>query len=82
VMGLGRQGNPHLLAVEDVIFTVPPCGRGHRRYVGADARFGEAEAGDLLAACLGDEKSLALRLRPPLKEGLTVQPHMDRHDDS
>ena len=70
-----------LRAVEDVAVAVPPGGAGEVRRIGADARLGQAEGRQLLAARLRDEVLLLLLLAAPLEQRQRVQAGVDAEDD-
>ena len=78
VVGDGRVRDPVLLAVEDVDVALAPRGRAHRGDVGAGARLGQAEAGELLALRLGTEPALLLLLRAVAQERQRVEPDVHR----
>ena len=82
MVGEVGEGDPDLLAVEPVGVAVA-AGRGLEvARVGADARLGQAERGELLAACLRDQPALALLLGAPLEEGQRVEADVDALDDA
>ena len=76
VVGHVRQGDPHLLAVEDVDVPLTAGPGAHPGHVGARARLGEAVARDFFAFGLGDEVLLLLFLGAPLQERQAVQRHV------
>ena len=67
-------------AVEDVRVAVAPRRRGEVGGVRADARLGQAERGQLLAARLRHEPALLLLLGRPTAERQRVEPDVDAHD--
>ena len=82
VVGEVGQGDPDLLAVEPVGVAVAPGGGLQVGGVGADARFGQPERGELLAARLRHQPALALLLGAPLEEGQRVEADVDALDDT
>ena len=56
--------------------------RGEVGGIRPDARLGERERGQLLAARLGNQPALALLLGRPLQEGQRVEPDVDALDDA
>ena len=82
VIGDVRERDPDLLAVEPVDVAVATGGRLQVPGIRADARLGQAEGGELLAARLRDEPALALLLGPPLEEGQRVEADVDALDDT
>src|SRR5699024_4368472 len=48
-VALGAVGNPHFLAVDDIVVAVAFGRRGNAGHVGPGARLGYADAGDLIA---------------------------------
>ena len=77
VIGGVAQADPDLRAVEDVAIAVAARRAGQLAGVGADARLGEAERRQLLAARLRHEVLLLLLLGPPLQERQRVEPGVD-----
>ena len=79
VVGLGRVGDPVLLAVQEVGAVVLADGRRqHRRDVGAGGRLGQAEAAELLALCHRLEVARVLLVAPELEERQRVQADVHR----
>ena len=81
VVGRVGQADPDLRPVEDVAVAVAPGRAGEVGRIGADARLGQAEGRQLLAARLRDEVLLLLLLAAPLEERQRVQAGVDAEDD-
>ena len=81
VVGDIREADPELRAIEDVALAIATGGGREVARVGADARLGQPERGELLALRLGHQPALPLLLGAPLQEGQRVQPDVDALDD-
>ena len=81
VVGLGRVGDPVLLAVQQVgAVGLADRGGQHRRNVGSGRRLGQAEAAQLLALRQRHEVALLLLLAavPQQREGVQADVHRDQ----
>ncbi len=74
------QGDPHLLAVQDVVVAFPPGGSLHADHVGTSVGFGHAEGADVLALGQRHQIFLFLLLGAPLEYAQAAQAHVNAHD--
>src|SRR6185312_7228501 len=82
-IGLRAVGGPHLAAVDDVVAAVLPGPRPDAGDVGAGARLGDAEAGDIVAGDARPQELLAQLVRAVARQGRRRHVGMDadRHGD-